>query len=87
MNVHARPEEIREFATILEQFYNETEDSSCRVRQKFESLDWQDAVRERFAEQLADIHNALVKFKAESEDVVADLRRRAEVLDNYFDVR
>lgn len=83
---HGDPEEIRNFANILEYYLNTVEEETGRLNSSFEQLGetWQDQQRTSFEETYRQLLNALQNFKDNASEQIPYLRTMAEDLSTYL---
>lgn len=81
--VHADPVQLREFAAHLGRFGSEMGEEISKLRAHFDSLDWQDSVRERFADEVAQLTGQLGNFLKNADDTARLVNLKAVPLEQY----
>ncbi len=82
--VHADPDELREFAAHLNDFGTKMNGEISSLRAHFDRLDWQDSQRELFATEVADLAGRLSAFLNTSGEIARKVRRKTEPLNEYL---
>jgi hypothetical protein len=83
--VHADPAQMREFAAHVDDFGNKVFEEIKSLRAHFDRLDWHDAQRRRFADEVADVTGRLSSFLETANEIASKLRHTADPLDQYLD--
>lgn len=83
------PDELRKFAADLQRFNNEVADERRRIIFSFQQLGdtWKDQEHQQFAAEFERTMKALKAFLSVSNEYVPFLRKKAELADQYIDLR
>lgn len=85
-DVHARPEDIRQFAATLRRFDADLRDRMKRLQAQFHRLGdtWRDQEHARFAAEFEQTMRVLERFIQTAEEHIPFLHRKAERLEEYL---
>ena len=83
---YADPEELMEFAGVLEHYISTLDDETGRLNSAFGKLEetWQDQQRSSFEERYRELLNVLNSFKESASQQIPHLRTMAEDLRTYL---